>query len=172
MVEPGVLGSELGEVAVGGGSPSPATSWISFAKMARSLARSWLSLQSKREANYQWTPERWRRAADGSRALTWRSQRCEWTSSGTGRCRSGPRPPRFPGRQTWFCWRLSSGCAVIGQRSLNGRIALLWRSQCLCRILPQRKTRSLSPSVCDATLKNNQQKASTVYLLGWLNSMA
>lgn len=51
MVEAGVLGSELGEVAVPtpelGESPSPATSWISFARMARSLARSWLSLQGK-----------------------------------------------------------------------------------------------------------------------------
>lgn len=44
MVEAGVLGSELGEVVVPmpelGESPSPATSWISFARMARSLARS------------------------------------------------------------------------------------------------------------------------------------
>lgn len=49
MVEAGVLGSKLGET-VGpvpelGESPSPATSWISLASMARSLARSWLSLQ-------------------------------------------------------------------------------------------------------------------------------
>lgn len=44
MVEAGVLGSELGEVVVPmpelGESPSPATSWISLARMARSLARS------------------------------------------------------------------------------------------------------------------------------------
>lgn len=44
MVEAGVFGSELGEVVVPmpelGESPSPATSWISFARMARSLARS------------------------------------------------------------------------------------------------------------------------------------
>lgn len=44
MVEAGVLGRELGEVVVPmpelGESPSPATSWISFARMARSLARS------------------------------------------------------------------------------------------------------------------------------------
>lgn len=44
MVEAGVLGSELGEVVVPmpelGESPSPATSWISFARMARSLAKS------------------------------------------------------------------------------------------------------------------------------------
>lgn len=44
IVEAGVVGSELGEVAVPmpepGESPSPATSWISFARMARSLARS------------------------------------------------------------------------------------------------------------------------------------
>ena len=51
MVEAGVLGSELGEVVVPmlelGESPSPATSWISFARMARSLARSWLSLSGR-----------------------------------------------------------------------------------------------------------------------------
>lgn len=44
IVEAGVLGSELGEVAVPmpelGESPSPATSCISFARMARSLAKS------------------------------------------------------------------------------------------------------------------------------------
>lgn len=44
MVEAGVLGSEPGEVVVPmpelGESPSPATSWISLARMARSLARS------------------------------------------------------------------------------------------------------------------------------------
>lgn len=44
MVEAGVLGSELGEVVVPmpelGESPSPATSWISLARMARSLAKS------------------------------------------------------------------------------------------------------------------------------------
>lgn len=44
MVEAGVLGSEVGEVVVPipelGESPSPATSWISLARMARSLARS------------------------------------------------------------------------------------------------------------------------------------
>lgn len=53
MLEAGVLGSELGEVVVPmpelGESPSPATSWISFARMARSLARSWLSLRRKQE---------------------------------------------------------------------------------------------------------------------------
>lgn len=44
MVEAGVLGNELGDAPVAmpelGESPSPATSWISFAKIARSLARS------------------------------------------------------------------------------------------------------------------------------------
>lgn len=39
-----MLGSELGDVVVPmlelGESPSPATSWISFARMAKSLARS------------------------------------------------------------------------------------------------------------------------------------
>lgn len=44
MVEAGVVGSELGEVVVPipelSESPSPATSWISLARMARSLARS------------------------------------------------------------------------------------------------------------------------------------
>lgn len=39
-----MLGIELGEVVVPipelGESPSPATSWISFARIARSLARS------------------------------------------------------------------------------------------------------------------------------------
>lgn len=51
MLEAGVLGRELVEVVVPmpelGESPSPATSWISLARMARSLARSWLSLKWK-----------------------------------------------------------------------------------------------------------------------------
>ena len=51
MGEAGVLGWELGEeigvpAMATGGSPSPATSLISLARMARSLARSWLSLRN------------------------------------------------------------------------------------------------------------------------------
>lgn len=55
--EPGVLPKDPGDVAVltaePGGSPSPATSWISWARMARSLARSWLSLPRAKDIIFE-----------------------------------------------------------------------------------------------------------------------
>lgn len=86
-------------------------------------------------------------------AFTLQSQRCAWTSSGTGQRRSDPHPPPFPGRQTWSWWRASGGCVASGQRWKDGKSVWLWRYRHSSRILHQRKKRSPSPSVCDGNLR-------------------
>ena len=48
-----VVSGTCASVAELGGSPSPATSWISRAKIARSLARSWLNLVGRKHTTTQ-----------------------------------------------------------------------------------------------------------------------